>query len=307
MRTVHPVEAAKQVVILGLFAAGAFGAAGCGNESVSSGGGDHYTGRAEDRVRQVADAWEGSEAARLWREGYFPMGDSVQLPDGAFRNEADKRAYATQNFELRGSLPAEPQPKGQVRWRSGDSLAVPVTSARAAYEKLARGGNDGPRLTVTGARLGDMTLLTNRGTATVPAWHFTVKEYDTPLKRVAVTPSKLPRPPVKPLSRAESGDALSSLAGLVTIAKDGRSLTVLAEHGSCDDGPAVDVLEGGDNVVFAASIRGGSGGVCTSELRLEKVTVKLARPVGDRMLLDAFTGRPVPYEGPAGSLSPTWS
>ncbi|MEV0220144.1 hypothetical protein [Streptomyces sp. NPDC050704] len=297
VKRTRPVRPAGLVVALGLFVVGV---TGCGSETLTGAGGG-------DRAQQVADAWEGSDAARLWREGYFPMGEAVQLPDGAFRNEADKRAYTTQNFELRGSLPDEALKKGQVRWRDGDSLPVSVASAQAAYEKLARGGNSGPRLTVTGARLGDMAMFTSRGMAKVPAWHFTVKGYDTPLKRAAVAPSKLARSPIKALPRDKASAELSPLAGLVTVAKDGRTLTVRAEHGSCDDGPAVDVLEGEDNVVFSGWIRGVSDGPCTMDLRFKKVTVKLDRPLDDRMVLDAFTGRPVPYAAPPGSLSPTWT
>jgi hypothetical protein len=69
---------------------------------------------------------------------------------------------------------------------------------------------------------------------------------------------------------------------------------VLAKHGACDDGPAVDVLETEGSVVLSASIRGTSDGPCTSQSLAKKVTVKLRRPVGERILLDAFTGRPVP-------------
>ncbi|MFF4352773.1 hypothetical protein [Streptomyces sp. NPDC001530] len=283
------------LAILGLSAVGVAGVTGCGSESASGGGGEvRDRGHSADpkRARQVAEAWEGSEAARVWQKGFHPLGDTVQLPEGAFHDEDDKHAYLTQNFELRGSLPDAPKKGGEVRWRGGDSLALPVTSARAAYETLARGANPGPSLTVTGARLSTMTLLTSRGPATVPAWHFTVKGYDTPLKRVAVVPSKAPRSPVTSVPAGEDG--LWPLAGPATVAADGRSVTVRAEHGSCDDGPAVDALETGGSVVFSASIRGGSDGPCTSDLRFENVTVKLDRPVGDRMLLDASTGRPVP-------------
>ncbi|WP_369249143.1 hypothetical protein [Streptomyces sp. R41] len=297
------MRSVKLLVVLGLVTAAAVG---CGTETTSGGDKvrDGGTAADQERARQVAAAWEGSEAARVWQRGYYPLGDAVQLPEGAFHDDADKRAYITQNFELRGSLPETPVKKGKIRWPGGDSLAVPVASARAAYEKLDRGGNPGPALTVTGARLADMTLLTSRGAATVPAWHFTIKGYDTPLKRVAVTPSKLPRPPIEPVPRQTA--ELGPLAGLDTVAEDGRTLTLRAQHGACDDGPAVDVLETGGSVVFSASIRGVSDGPCTDNLLIEKVTVKLDRPVGDRMLLDAFTGRPVPYEQPHAT-SPTWS
>ena len=81
---------------------------------------------------------------------------------------------------------------------------------------------------------------------------------------------------------------------LVEVAGDGRSVTVLAHHGSCDDGPAVHALETDGSVVLYASVVGTREGPCTRDLRAEEVTVRLARPVGDRVLLDAFTGRPVP-------------
>ncbi|MCX5601526.1 hypothetical protein OOK29_25590 [Streptomyces phaeochromogenes] len=293
----------RLLVGLGLFVTAAVGVTACGDKYGEAGA--HDPARAAERARQVSDAWEGSEAARLWREGYFPLGDPVRLPEGAFHSDADKQAYQRQNFELRGSLPGAPPKKGEVRWRGGGSLAVPVVSARAAYEKVGGGSVPGPRLTVTGARLGKMTIHTSRGLATVPAWHFTIKGYDTPLKRVAVVASKLPKPPVKPAP--DLTEDLWKLAGLNTVSRDGRTVVLRAHHGSCDDGPGVDVLESADNVVFSAWIRNPSDGPCTKELRAKNVTVKLDRPVGDRMLLDAFTGRPVPYEGSPGSRSSSWS
>ncbi|WP_188114076.1 hypothetical protein, partial [Streptomyces apricus] len=268
------------------------------------GGAAHDPERTAERARRVADAWEGSEAARIWRAGYFPLGAAVQLPEGAFRSEADKRAYAGRNFELRTPLPGDAQGKGprkdaqgkgpgkgEVRWRDGDPLTVAVSTARASYGKLARGGSAGHSLVVTGARLAGMTVPTGRGPATVPAWHFDIEGYDTPLKRVAVEPSKPPRPPIGPDRRTP--DAPHPLFGLGGVSRDGRGVTVWARHGSCDEGPAVDVLETGDSVVLSPWVRGRSDGLCTADLRIEEVTVRLDRPVGDRLLLDASTGRPV--------------
>jgi hypothetical protein len=252
---------------------------------------------AEARARQVADAWDGSEAARTWRKGYYPIGEGVQLPEDAFHGEADKQAYTTQNFVLRGQLTATSRKNGRVTWERGGSLTLPLMEARQAYEAVARGGNDGPHLTVTGAKLGEMTLATSRGPATVPAWLFTLDGYDTPLKRAAVRPSKPPTPPIERVAGGPS-DTLWPLEQLVGMAGDGRSVTVAAGHGACDDGPAVDVLETGRSVVLSASIVGTKDGSCTDQLLREKVTVKLDRPLGDRVLLDAFTGRPVPYGRP---------
>ncbi|WP_128376154.1 hypothetical protein [Streptomyces cavernae] len=307
MRTT--TRAVDLLLALALFTGAAGAVTGCGSEQADGPGAQLRDSgsavRSQARARQVAGAWDGSAAAEAWRKGYYPMGEAVQLPDNAFRTEADKRAYATQNFVLRGELPDTPQKTGQVAWESGESLTLPLMGARKAYESVARGSNDGPHLTVTEAKLSEMTLATNRGPATVPAWLFTLEGYDTPLRRVALSPSKLPRPPIRPAGQLPT-DELSPLERLVEVAGDGQSVTVIAGHGACDDGPVVDVLETAGSVVLSASVVGSKGGPCEGVMLLEKVTVELNQPIGDRILLDAFTGRPVPYGERHGS-SPSWS
>ncbi|MBL3671522.1 hypothetical protein JL475_37720 [Streptomyces sp. M2CJ-2] len=295
------------LVALALFTVGAGAVAGCGSEKADGRGAQPRDAdpEPEARARQVADAWDGSEATEVWRKGYYPMGEVIQLPENAFRNGADKRAYSARNFVLRGKLPSTAQKDGQVKWESGGSLVLPLMGAREAYETVARNSADGPHLTVTGAELGEMALATSRGPATVPAWLFTLEGYDTPLKRVALSPSQLPEPPIGP-AREVPTDELAPLDRLVEAAGDGQSVTVAATHGSCDDGPAVDVLETGGSVVLSASVVGTKEGPCASGLRVKEVQVKLDRPIGDRVLLDAFTGRPVPY-GDQDGPSPSWS
>ncbi|MGI5380024.1 hypothetical protein ACQEV2_38390 [Streptomyces sp. CA-251387] len=264
--------------------------AGCGAEAL---GGSDSAPETRTRAREVAEAWDGSPAAETWREGYYPMADTVQLPEGAFHNEADKEAYMTDSYVLRGDLPDTPQKDGKVTWRDGGSLTMPLMGAREAFDGLGGNGGPGPHLTVTGVKLGETALATSRGPATVPAWLFTLKGYDTPLKRVALSPSKPPKPPIGP-ARDTPTDDLWDLGRLVDVAEDGRSVTVQAYHGSCDDGPGVDVLETDGSVVLSGYVRGSNDGLCTSDLRAEEVTVELDRPLGKRVLLDAFTGRPVP-------------
>ncbi|MCW8380639.1 hypothetical protein [Streptomyces justiciae] len=263
-------------------------ATGCGSERADGGAG---SAESKDRARDVAAAWDGSKAAEVWRAGYYPLSDVVQLPEHAFRDEDDKRAYATENYVLDAELPADAPEKGKVEWESGSSLSLPLMDARKAYDSVARGGDDGPHLTVTAVKLGKATLVTSRGPATVPAWLFTLDGYDTPLKRVALEPSVLPDSPIEPLENAT--DDLMELQQLVKVGPDGRSVTVLAGHGACDDGAAVDVRETAGSVVLSGSIVGASDGDCTDQLLLQKVTVELKRKLGDRVLLDAFTGAPV--------------
>ncbi|NBM17985.1 hypothetical protein [Streptomyces sp. GC420] len=309
MRT-NSTRTATLLAALALCAVGATAVVGCGNEQADSRSAEaRVTESAPQlgaRARQVADAWDGSEAAEKWHKGYYPMGEVVQLPENGLHDEADKRAYETGNFDLHGDLPSAPHIDGKVTWESGGSLTVRLMGAQKAYEALDRDSSPGPRLTVTGARLGEMTVLTSRGPATVPAWLFTLEGYDTPLKRAGVSPSKLPEPPIKPVGREVPTDVLAPLGGLIKVAEDGRSVTVVATHGSCDDGPAVDALETSGSVVLSASAVGAKDGDCTGEMRGERVTVKLDRVVGNRVLLDAFTGRPVPYsQWPM--ISQSWS
>ncbi len=269
---------------LGLFATG------CGAEAADADVSEPAP-HTRPRALKVAKAWDGSPAAENWRKGYHPVADPVQLPEDAFHDDADKEAYSSQNFVLRGDLPETSAKDARVTWRNGDSLTLPLMGARKAYEQLDRNSSPGPHLTVTGAKLGETTLATSRGPATVPAWLFTLDGYDTPLKRVALAPSKPPKAPIGPVG--DVSDGLWDLDKGVEVAADGRSVTVLAHHGACDDGPAVDVLETDGSVVLSGYIVGQKDGPCTAQLLAKKVTVKLDRPLGDRILLDAFTGRPV--------------
>lgn len=258
------------------------------------------------RAQQIAAAWDGSEAADVWHKGYYPMGDAAPPPDGGFHSEEDKEAHELENYVLSGELPTTAPEKGQAKWAGGGSLTRPLMDARQTYTALNRSDSSaGPHLTVTAATLGEMTIATSRGPATVPAWLFTLKGYDEPLKRLALRPSKPPKPPIGPLGEAPT--ELHQLVQLVDVSGDGRTVTVLASHGSCDDGPRVKALETDGSVVLSATVANvAQDVVCAAVMNTKKVTVELERPLTDRVLLDAYTGQPLPYGEPNWS-SPSWS
>ncbi|MER7185375.1 hypothetical protein ABT404_38950 [Streptomyces hyaluromycini] len=279
--------------------------AGCDSGSRADDDGTSRSARQRERARQVADAWWGSAAATAWSQGYYPMADAVRIPESGWHSQADEHAYETGNFTLRGQLPAATAAKGKVGWPSGDTLTRPLWGAQQAYRSFALNDSTGPRLTVTGAKLGTATITTNRGTAAVPAWLFTLEGYDTPLERVAVTPSKLPRSPIAEVSQGSAG-GLWSVPRITGTAADGGSVTVRATHGACDDGPVVRALETEESVVLYASVAGAKSGPCTDQMLMQDVEVELRKPLGERVLLDAVTGRPVPYGEPGGP-SPSWT
>jgi hypothetical protein len=95
-------------------------------------------------------------------------------------------------------------------------------------------------------------------------------------------------------------------ARLAETAADGRCVTVRATHGSCDDGPVVKALETDESVVLYAFVVGERSGPCPAVRTEQSVKAELGKPLGDRMLLDAFIGRPVPCGEPNGP-SPSWS
>ncbi|WP_030205846.1 hypothetical protein [Streptomyces sp. NRRL S-87] len=273
---------------------------------------ERYPGEGPDtgpRIWQVARAWDASLAARAWRDGFFPLDPLVRLPAGGWRSAADRRAYERQDLVFR-SDPAftVPSVPGTVRWADGRTLELPVMPAVEAYRALAPGGGRGAgrgtgpgagrggegSLVVTRAELGELAVRTSRGPARVPAWQFTVAGYDTPLVRVAVDPSPVPKAPIGP-----AGPSASALS-LVSVSADGRVLTLSAGHGACDGGARVDVLEGIDAVVLEAGAeparRGGSGN-CPAVLLHQTVEVTLASPLAGRTPVDAHTGGPVAMPG----------
>ncbi|WP_419999264.1 hypothetical protein [Streptomyces boninensis] len=83
------------------------------------------------------------------------------------------------------------------------------------------------------------------------------------------------------------------LRRLTQLAADGRSVTVEAMHGDCDDRAVVSVLETGGSVVLSNSVKNPRKGICTDRAQIQRMAVKLERPLGDRLLLDAITGRPL--------------
>lgn len=100
-------------------------------------------------------------------------------------------------------------------------------------------------------------------------------------------------PPVPPLEDADGGTA--RLFGLRGAPGATTTVGVTAGQGSCDGGVTVDVLEGVGTVVRSGRILPGAalepGGGCDAMLHTLTVEVALSRPVGDRIVVDAATGR----------------
>jgi hypothetical protein len=55
-----------------------------------------------------------------------------------------------------------------------------------------------------------------------------------------------------------------------------------------------------------ASIKGAESGTCPADMIEQDVRVELSQPLGERILLDALTGRPVPFGDPK-ERAPSWT
>ncbi|MFB9721950.1 hypothetical protein [Planobispora longispora] len=257
------------------------------------GGGRMSAGAFEDRAREVAERWHGSEADRAWRTGLVPLEGLGREP----RKMPDRVRVAEHNgvWKLGIELPGGPPASGEVRWPDGSALTVPLISAATAYAEVSKPPDlveeECPAegctpLRLVGAELGELPLRTSRGTIQVPAWHFTAEGVEGRFSRVAVDPSAISPRPV-----ARKGE-FEEVTAFEPVPARPRDLLLHYGHGSCDRIHGVRAYETSDVVVVDVDEETGDGG-CNAMLRLARITVTLDEPLGNRLLLDSGTGLPV--------------
>jgi hypothetical protein len=268
--------------------------AGCGQAQPDGAAPPSSTGF-EKRAAEVAEAWRASALAESWRGGFVPLQELVVLPQNPGFDGTTKMAYANGWFRSTTQLSTKAPGDGSVRFRDGENMSVPLISAAEAYRSLNRRHPPCPSasgrctpLTVTGVKLGTVQVRTSRGAATVPAWLFTVDEIAGPLARVAVAPAAISTLP--PPSPAPVG---SGLAGATDITKvDGATLTYRLFTGACDKDVTPLVYEADDIVVIGGHVGSSGEGPCVAMAVMKPVTVTLAAPLGDRVVLD-ISGKPL--------------
>ncbi|MFC4059082.1 hypothetical protein ACFOWE_12295 [Planomonospora corallina] len=263
--------------------------AGCG-------GGRMSEGEFQDRARTVAGRWQDSLADRAWRRGFMPL---ESLEDGSRWERLPAWASLSDHngvWTLETDLPERAPRARELRWPDGSAQTVPLASAAEAYAKLSE--PDGfieeecppagcRKLRVTGAELGEVPLLTSRGRVRVPAWHFTVKGVEERFTRVAVHPSVISPRPVPREGEHEEVTAFAPVPG------EDRRLLLTYGHGDCDRTHGARAYETRHLVVVDVDVESGDG-MCTLRLKIDQITVTLDAPLGDRVLLDAGNGLPVP-------------
>jgi hypothetical protein len=173
---------------------------------------------------------------------------------------------------------------------------MPLASAQAAYVAMDRAdatpGCDCDTLTVTSATLGTVRMATSRGGATVPAWIFTVDDLRAPLARVAVassaTAADVLRRPIEMIAEPQA-----FFFSVESYTAQGQGLTLHVTGGQCDTSRTGLLYETADAVVLGVAITT-SGEMCAAIGIPATVDVRLAEPVGDRVVLAVSSGLPVP-------------
>jgi len=266
-------------------------------ETVSAVPDAHPTGPAAQRAAEVARAWPGSADERVWRTGYFPLSTALEwLPKDAFKSGDDKFAFWSGQLDLKVPLPAA-GPSAEVVWQSGARMTLPLLPAGQVFRGLTEGKSPclnhcGTRLSVTAVKAGTRTVQTSRGQATVPVWEFSIAGYAEPFAYPAVAPQQ-PTRPMPPTTAYPVIPGATSASWTGTSA-DGLKLTGRVPHGSCGELLPGEVYETDAVVVLIGHTKSKlkPGMACTLALRASPMTFRLARPLGNRTVLDLVSGAP---------------
>jgi hypothetical protein len=255
-------------------------------------------------ARQEASAWARSTLAKAWRTGLVVLtaDELTSGPSGGFPSDAAKLAFINGDLVFTGSPPTG-APAGVVTWPDGSKLKVPVLSEARAFGELASGGQcpgcATTPLAVTAARPTTLDVRTSRGTASVPAWAFTLKGVSSPVIQAALAPGSY----LTLYTYGSSAEKLAPLGtafvggGPVTPSADGRTLTVGLAGSPCDTAWGGLVAEVGGVVVVGGWMHDPNPDhSCIAVLLQRLAAVPLAAPLGDRVVLDAATGRPATVE-----------
>jgi hypothetical protein len=201
------------------------------------------------------------------------------------------------------TLPAAPNPTGEVVWANGARQTFPLISADQALNLLTAAGTaDCPNCTmleVTGARLTTIRIQTTRGPATAPAWEYSLKGTAVRVSRVAVAGSAIVTltPP--------SWDPYNPPGGLhidsATTTTPGSQLTVTFTGSPrpasqpCGADYGAEAVESANAVVVIVIEHPHAGDeACLAIGAPRTTTVDLAAPLGERAVLEVQQGLPVP-------------
>lgn len=278
--------------------------AGCGTGTPAEGlsAGDRLHQQAQARLTRWANAVAQGKKGDLVFVGELTsqVGDWEE-PVG----ENNKVALMSGQVRAAVSLPAATPPRGEVRWVDGTSTSVELLSASQALDQLVKTADsscsDCRPLEVTAARLTTGTVQMSRGSATVPVWEFTIRGTTVKVTRVAVANRISIVPPPWDPSNAADGISIESARGTAGA----KQLTVLfvgaPDRGDqpCGSDYTAEAVESDFAVVvIVIEHPNPTPAACTLVGAERSAQVDLAKPLGDRAVLEIKQGFPVPVLAP---------
>lgn len=214
-------------------------------------------------------------------------------PLGGFRDGQSKVAYMGGLFDRPRQLPTGP----------ASSQGYPVISADSAVDLLqspshshtppaAATSTAATRLTITSARFGEGTFLTDRGWKSMPAWLFSLAGVDGVVSVLAVAPSAQWLPPGwSPVGHPGRPDIGAR------IADDHRTLTLgftgaKSEKGPCGESYTLKLTEYATAVLATVTTHHNDSGTvdCTLVGYPRSASAVLAAPLGNRVVVEGFGG-----------------
>ena len=257
------------------------------------------------RAVEALARWDADVSAGAGGSGFVLVGESTLMVGDDWGPNIDggnaKMAWDAGLLVAPNPLPSDAPPDGQVEWQNGTTHTVPVISAEQAFTDMKAAGvspcSDCTPLQVTGARFTAATFQSSRGPAQVPAWEFSLKDTDVKLDQEAVGGQFTVPPMPTPNDQATGQQVAQPWVGppvqSATVDASGLTLTVTVV-GAPDPGDkpcgadyTAEAVESDTGVVVIVyEHRNTLPAMCTSVGAFRTVQVTLAKPLGNRTLID---------------------
>ncbi len=253
------------------------------------------------RPSQAQLAWARMLVDRLTGQTFVPLGADWDFQQvGAWTDPAGSEqpylfALNDRRITSRIDLSSTPQvPLPAPRWADGRPVPVSPLPLRDTFNRLLAGGCRGcagrvklKPLTVTGASPSTMRVRTTRGPAVLPAWRFTFAETRVQALEAAVDV------PMAAASNSTTSIPPMSSVDRVTVAADGRNLTASFMTVPCGQRYAGYAVESDHAVGIVVVASNPSNRNCAAPAGLSRVTVHLAAPLKDRVVIETVRGSAV--------------
>ena len=268
------------------------------------GGPDNTTVTAmQARATKVLDHWAAASAASGGTPTVIVVGDLTgqvgdwEMPFGDNAKRALMAGLVLSNTELNAANPST----ATVTWSNGQATTVPVLDAQDAIAAIGRGGGAGAScgdcspLMAVSAELATDPITTTLGPARGPVWEFGIRGTAVKVTRVAIANAVVAQPMEDDPGGALAIDSASSTVGGTTVTVRFVGAPDPASQ-PCGEDYTADAVES-DLAVTVLVWRHPNVSLlpmgCTAVGAYRTVTATLARPLGDRPVLDPASGQPV--------------